>query len=50
MRRNGARDFRRPVSQRWLTEMAIYPGPEKLPSGLALVQAFVNWAEKHPER
>jgi hypothetical protein len=36
--------------RRYLTGMAICPGPAiGVPSGGALIQAFLNWAEQHPE-
>lgn len=34
----------------YLTEMGLCPGPAiGVPSGGALIQAFLNWAAKHPE-
>src|ERR1700736_1083269 len=37
-------------ARRYLSEFSLCPNPSVNASGAALIQTFVNWAEKHPER
>ena len=37
-------------ARRYLTEFSLCPNPSVNASGAALIQTFVNWAEKHPDR
>ena len=37
-------------ARRYLTEFSLCPNPSVNASGSALIQTFVTWAEKHPDR